>query len=103
MKKNLLMILLLFTCVCQAQLVMADDPERGLSMEHRMDHLSNELQLTADQKAKLEAIFTDKHEKIRAIREESQKRIQEVLSIEQLTKWDAMKMQRFGKRHKVSE
>ncbi len=59
--------------------------------ERRLERLSSELQLSADQKAKLEAIYNEKHEKIRAIREEAQNRIRELLTEEQLSKWNQLK------------
>ena len=70
---------------------------------HRLDRLSNELQLSVDQKAKLEAIFNEKHEKFRAIREESNNLIKEVLSAEQMSKFDAMRKLRYEKRRKMIE
>ncbi|WP_347985757.1 hypothetical protein [Methylomonas sp. AM2-LC] len=57
----------------------------------KFERLSNELQLSAEQKAKLAEIYNEKHEKIRAIREETQERIEELLNDEQLTKWDTLK------------
>ncbi|MDD4913469.1 MAG: hypothetical protein PHW13_00355 [Methylococcales bacterium] len=65
----------------------------------RMEYLSDELQLTADQKARLEAIFNEKHERYRAIREETQTRIRDVLSEEQLDAWNKLKKQSFDRRH----
>ena len=59
--------------------------------DRKIDRLSNELQLNADQKAKLEAIFNEKHEKIHAIREESQNRIKEILNNEQFNIWESIK------------
>ena len=71
--------------------------------EPRMDHLSRELELDADQKAKLEAIFTEKHEKFRAIREQFQNNIREILSEEQMSKWEDLRKQRFAKHRKIIE
>lgn len=68
--------------------------------ETKLEHLSNELQLTADQKAKLEAIFNERHEKIRAIREDTQNRVKAVLTEEQQTNWEAMKKHRYEKPHR---
>ena len=42
----------------------------------------------------MEAIFKEQHEKFKAIHEETQKRLQEVLTKEQMTKMDEMKKQR---------
>ena len=62
------------------------------------DRMSNELQLSPDQKAKLEAIFNEKHEKIRAIREQAQARVREVLSEEQFSQWEQLKKRHREKR-----
>ena len=71
----------------------------GIGIESRMEVLSDELQLTADQKSSLEAIFNDKHEKYRAIREETQSRIRALLTAEQFEQWSAIKKQSYDQRH----
>jgi len=80
---------------------LADTAENvnEVAANNKMERLSNELQLTADQKAKLEAIFNERHEKIRSIREETQNSIKEVLSEEQFITLEAMKKNRFKKQH----
>lgn len=78
-----------------------NDEGRDVQSERKLEHMSKELQLSADQKAKLEAIFNEKHEKFRAIREEAQNRIKGVLSEEQITKWDELKKQRYEKRRSL--
>ena len=69
--------------------------ESGYSIgaAHNLDNLSKELQLSADQKSKLEAIFKEQHEKFRAIHEESHNRIKQVLNAEQTEKWEQLKKQ----------
>ncbi len=62
--------------------------------EHRVERLSKELSLSADQQKKLQAIMQDQQEKFRAILEESHQRIKKVLSAEQISKWEAMKNRR---------
>ncbi len=71
--------------------------------EHKLEHLSQELSLSAEQQAKMEAIFKEQHEKFRAIHEESHNRIKEVLNAEQMIKWEAMKQQRHEKHRKMRE
>ena len=95
-------MLLLFSVLIQTHAALASPGENGYeaNTEHKLEHLSKELQLSADQKAKLEAIFNEKHEKFRAIREESQSRIKQVLNDEQMAKWDSIKRQRFESRFK---
>lgn len=81
-------------------------PEEGgydAPVDHKLEHLSKELQLSAEQKTKLETIFKEQHEKFRAIHEESHNRIKEVLNPEQITKWEQMKKQHQEKRRKMME
>ena len=67
------------------------------AVETGMDELSDELQLTADQKSRLDQIFNDKHEKYRIIREETQSKIRALLSDEQLEKWNTLKRHSFDR------
>ncbi|MDX2179357.1 MAG: hypothetical protein SFV18_07185 [Bryobacteraceae bacterium] len=91
-------------------LAFAQGPEG--SPQERMDKLAKELNLTADQKAKLEPIFKEQAEKMRALRDENKgsrremmkgmreiqeqndAKISEVLTAEQKTKWDEIKKER---------
>ena len=69
---------------------------------NRIERLTKELDLTPEQKTKVEAIFKEQHEKFKIIHEETQKQLQEVLTKEQMTKMDDMKKQRqenWQKRH----
>lgn len=61
---------------------------------NRVERLAKSLDLTPEQKTKVEAIFKEQEEKFKIIHEETQKRLQEVLTKEQMTKMDEMKMQR---------
>lgn len=70
----------------------------GQPTDHKLEHLSNMLQLTPEQKTKLEAIFNEQHAKFRAIHEESHARIKEVLTPEQMQKMDAMRKEHQEKR-----
>jgi Spy/CpxP family protein refolding chaperone len=75
----------------------ANEGDYSAKPEHILEHLSKKLSLTADQKAKLETIFKEEHEKFKALHEESHNRIKEVLTPEQITKWEAMKKEHHGK------
>ena len=65
----------------------------GQPVDHKIEHLNQLLQLTPEQKIKLEAIFKEQHEKFRAIHEESHSRIKEVLNPEQMRKMDELRDQ----------
>lgn len=93
--------LLLATTLFLPLTVMAapSEHEYGLPADHHADHLAKELQLSAEQKAELEVIFKEQHEKFRAIHEESHARLKQLLSPEQLTKWEQLKQQRQEKHH----
>jgi periplasmic protein CpxP/Spy len=72
----------------------------GIDEQHhgkRVEHLTKCLDLTPEQKTKVEVIFKEQETKFRAIHEETHKRLQEVLSKEQMTKMDDMKRQRHEK------
>ena len=64
---------------------------------NRVERLTKNLDLTPEQKTKVEAIFKEQDEKFKIIHEETQKRLQEVLTKEQLTKFDELKKQRHEK------
>ncbi len=64
---------------------------------NRVEHLSKRLDLTPEQKTKVEALFTVQDEKLKNIHEETQTRLQEILTKEQLTKLDELKKQRHDK------
>lgn len=70
---------------------------------HNLEHLSRALSLSAEQKSKLETIFKEEHKKFRAIQEESHNRIKEVLSGDQVAKWEQIISQHKAKRHHKSD
>ncbi|HYV82657.1 MAG TPA: periplasmic heavy metal sensor [Pyrinomonadaceae bacterium] len=51
---------------------------RGNGRDNRMDELSERLQLTADQKTKVQEIFNDTREQLRAVRRETEPRMEEI-------------------------
>jgi periplasmic protein CpxP/Spy len=70
---------------------------------NRIERLTKNLDLTPEQKTKVEAIFKEQDEKFKIIHEETHKRLQEVLTKEQMTKMDEMKKQRHEKWQKKHE
>jgi Spy/CpxP family protein refolding chaperone len=49
-----------------------------IGRDNRMDELSERLQLTADQKTKVQEIFNDTREQLRAVRRETEPRMEEI-------------------------
>ncbi len=66
----------------------------------RIERMAKRLDLNPDQKAKVEAIIKEQHDKLRAIHDETRVRIQGVLTQEQIAKMDAMKKEHHGKMQK---
>lgn len=65
---------------------------------NKMERISQKLDLSAEQKPKVQAIFMQQREKFNAIKKETRSRLQEVLSAEQMQTFDAMKAKRKEKR-----
>ncbi len=84
---------------------------RGFSAQARVDRMATELNLTADQKTKLTALFDEetkkmrdlrsdtnstpeqRREKFRGMREENDKKLKEILTPEQWDKWQKSREQ----------
>ena len=69
----------------------------------RMERLAETLNLTEDQKSKLQVIFKEQRAKHEAIHQETRARMQEVLSAEQMAKMDELKQRRHEKWQKRHE
>jgi protein CpxP len=68
----------------------------------RMERMTKKLDLTDEQKGKLEVIFKEQKEKFDAIHQETRNRMQTVLSSEQMAKLDELKkirQEKWQKRH----
>jgi len=61
---------------------------------NKVERLAQKLNLTAEQKTKMETIFKQRQQKFDAIRAETRTRMQDVLSSEQMTQLDQLKNQR---------
>lgn len=69
----------------------------GKHRGERVERLSKELDLTAEQKAKLEAVFQQQAEKFKAMREETHRQMQEFLTPDQMAKLEELRKQRHEK------
>lgn len=60
----------------------------------KMERMYKELNLTEEQKPQVEAVYKEQHEKIRAIRNETRGKLEQILTPEQMAKFDEMKKKR---------
>jgi len=65
--------------------------EGGYRHGNKMECLTKELDLTEEQKTKMDTLFKEQHEKYKTIHEETRTRMKEILTPEQMTKMDEMK------------
>ena len=79
-----------------------NDGSQGWHHGDRIEHLTKELDLTADQKTKLEAIFNQQRETFKAAHEANHKLIEGILTKEQTAKWDELKKHRHEKWQKCN-
>lgn len=93
MNKTILTLALILTLPLTAMAFPGGD--QGPEGRHgkRIERLTKELNLTGEQKTKVEAIFQEQHEKFKAIHEETQTKLSTVLSPEQITKMEELKKQ----------
>ncbi|MDT4289287.1 periplasmic heavy metal sensor [Methylomonas sp. MO1] len=91
MRKNLFLAIVL--ALPLTAFAYPSENDYGQPVDHKLEHLNKLLQLSPEQKTKLEAIFKEQHEKFRAIHEESHSRMKEVLSPEQMQKMDDLRKQ----------
>ena len=60
---------------------------------NRVEHLTKKLNLTPEQKNQVDALFKAQGEKLKVIHEETQTRLQEILTKAQMTELDELKKQ----------
>ncbi|MCQ8103628.1 hypothetical protein NP590_05895 [Methylomonas sp. SURF-2] len=63
----------------------------------RIEHLAQKLDLSAEQKQQLQQVFEEQHAKREALRQETDQRLQTVLTPEQMAKFEDMKKERHEK------
>jgi Spy/CpxP family protein refolding chaperone len=89
-------------------LAFADEKDQSKMHEKRIEKLTKELNLTADQKDKVSSILKESGEKIKAemekvrevIKQDTDQKIKAVLTPEQAVKYDAQKAERRAKMEK---
>lgn len=95
MNKTLLTLAIILTFpLTVAAFPGAQGPGAEEYQKHRVERLTKELNLSAEQKSKVEAIFKEQHEKFKALHEETHTKLGTVLSPEQMSKLEALKQQR---------
>ena len=100
MKPKLITLLCLsvLTSVAQA----ASDNRYETPASHKLDHLAQVLQLSPEQKNRIDEIFKAQHEKFAAIHKESHDKVTALLSPEQAAKWEEMRRQHQAELQKQS-
>ena len=91
MKLKLFTLLILSILASSAQ--AASDNQYSTPASHKLDHLAQVLQLSPEQKAKVDEIFKAQHEKFAAIHKESHDKVTALLTPEQAAKWEEMRRQ----------
>jgi protein CpxP len=96
MNKKLISALLL-TLSMPLTAIALEEPQGGLPRHHgqKIERLTEELGLNAEQKVKVEAIFKEQKEKFKAIHKETRTRLETVLTPEQITKLDEIHKNRY--------
>jgi protein CpxP len=105
MNKILLTLAIVFIFPLTASANPGGGPGYGPGQEEyhgrKVERLTKELNLTDEQKGKVEALFKEQHEKFKALHEETNTKMKAILTPEQMTKMEEMKKQRQEKwRHK---
>jgi Spy/CpxP family protein refolding chaperone len=62
--------------------------------EHRAERMTEKLQLTEQQQTEMKKIYDEQREQRRALREQSQKRFNDMLTPEQQAKWQQLRDER---------
>jgi len=91
MKKLLIGLLLAF---CVLPLTAFAEPDTDNMAEKRVERMTKTLDLNAEQKTKIEAIFKAQREKFKALQDETHASVKAVLTPEQATKFDAQQEKR---------
>ena len=94
MKKRLAMIACVLSVPLIAFAVPEDQGGKGWHHGPNIERLTQELNLTDEQKSQLETIFKEQRAKHKALREEGKARMKEVLNDEQMAKMEEMRKNR---------
>ncbi|TRX03047.1 Spy/CpxP family protein refolding chaperone [Candidatus Methylobacter oryzae] len=91
-----LAVLLPFTAMAAGNETGNHEGRRG----EKIKQLTKELGLSAEQQSRLETIFQQHHEKLKALREEKHKLMEGVLTSEQIAKYNELKKERHLKKQR---
>lgn len=91
-----LAVLLPFTAMAAGNETGNHEGQRG----EKIKQLTKELGLSAEQQSRLETIFQQHHEKLKALREEKHKQMEGVLTSEQIAKYNELKKERHLKKQR---
>lgn len=88
MNKKLISIVLALSIPLTA--IAGQEPQSNFERPHgqKIERLTRELGLDAEQKTKVESLFKEKKEKYKALHEETRGQLQKILTPEQMTKLD---------------
>lgn len=93
MNKKLIGFLLALSIPLTASAEMGPPDDANNPHGPRIERMTKELNLSEDQKTKVQAIFDQQKQKLKAIHEETRTSLQGVLTPEQMTKFDEMRKQ----------
>lgn len=92
MKKTL--IATVAAAVILPSIIFAAPGHWGKHGERMINHMSEKLELNADQRSQVEALFKEQHEKRKALRQDTHARLNEILTDEQQAKLEQMREER---------
>lgn len=103
MKKATTLALALFTTAALAGTANAATPapgphrHHGVNADRIVQHMNKDLNLSADQQSALKTIFQEQGQKMRALREQTRSKINQVLTPEQQAKAKQLREERIKK------
>ena len=98
MNKKMIIMAMALTLPLTVSAMPGEGAGPGGKHANRLEKLTKQLDLTVDQKAKLEVIFKEQHAKHKALKEETRERMNQILNAEQKEKMKGMKKNRQDKR-----
>lgn len=97
MKKTLMTLTIVLAFPLAALAYSGGGPGPDGHHGRRVERLTKELNLTDEQKTKVEALFKEQHEKFKAIHDETDAKLGTILTPEQKTKLEEIRKQRMEK------
>lgn len=97
MNKKLVSVVMIMLMPLTGMAAVNDASPHEWHRGERIERLTQELGLSADQKAQLVTIFQQHHEKLKALHDEQHKLLEGVLTKEQMAKYDTLRKERYEK------